>query len=254
MLLCQVTEQAEAESTIKVPPALLAELQSRVLVAEAALCEKEDDNAILWQRLDHYETRWSEYDAKMSSMEEMWQKQMTSLQLSLAAAKRSLAVDEFSRHQITCALQNSVARQRATRHLLPHDDDDFDWDDNTSIGTKTPDHNLAAYKPSAQSFDFSFTRGDMDAGRSVFSHLVNEFEHRKQVFNDDADFLVEVKAGQTEAALNPDDELRKLKQRFDIWKRDFKSRLRETKNVLHKLGYSESAQKSRKNWWGKKAN
>lgn len=254
----KVTEvDMEAEVTIKVPASLLAELQSRVLVAEAAVREKEEDNAILRQRLNHYETRWSEYEAKMSSMEDMWQKQITSLQLSLSAAKKSLAAEEMSsqvsKYDDTFSFKSSVARQRATRHILPNDEDDFDWDDNTSVGTKTPDHSLTPRKPPSQSLDLSLTRGDLDAGRSVVSHLVKEFEHRKQVFNDDADFLVEVKSGQTEANLNPDDELRRLKQRFDTWKRDFKGRLRETKNVLQKLGNSDSAQKLKKNWWGKKA-
>lgn len=246
----------EAEATfIRVSPAFLAELQSRVLVAEAALREKEEDNGILRQRLNHYEARWSEYEAKMSSMEEMWQKQMSSLQLSLASAKKSLGTDDITnqvlKYDEALPFKSGlgVGKQRASRHILPQEDDDFDWDDTTSVGTKTPDHLSTPRKPF---MDISMGRGDLDAGRSVVSHLVKEFEHRRQVFNDDSSFLVEVKAGQTEASLNPDEELRKLKQRFDTWKKDFKSRLRETKSILQKLGNPDSAQRLRKNWWSKK--
>lgn len=252
----EVDMEAEA-TTIRVSPSFLAELQSRVLIAEAALREKEEDNAILRQRLNHYEARWAEYEAKMSSMEEVWQKQMSSLQLSLSTAKKTLASEDPSNQSLkyddSFPFKSSVAKQRATRHILPQEDDDFDWDDNTSVGTRTPDHILTPRKPPSNSMDFSTARGDMDASRSVVSHLVKEFEHRRQVFNDDSNFLVEVKSGQTEASLNPDDELRKLKQRFDTWKKDFKVRLRETKAILQKLGNSDSAQKLRKNWWGKKA-
>ena len=87
------------------------------------------------------------------------------------------------------------------------------------------------------------------------SHLVKEFEHRQQVFHDDSSFVIEVKSGQNDATLNPDEELRKLKQRFDTWKKDFKGRLRETKIILQKLGNPnpEVSQKLRKNWWSMKA-
>ncbi|KAI4328584.1 hypothetical protein L6164_020924 [Bauhinia variegata] len=47
-----------------------------------ALREKEEENDILHQRLQQYENRWSEYELKMKSMEEVWQKQMRSLQSS----------------------------------------------------------------------------------------------------------------------------------------------------------------------------
>lgn len=63
-------------------PQSLVELQRRVLKAETTLEQKEEENAALREQLQQYETRWSEYEAKMKSMEEMWQKQMASLQVS----------------------------------------------------------------------------------------------------------------------------------------------------------------------------
>ena len=61
----------------------MEDLQRRVLRAEAALKIKEEENITLKQQMQQYETRWSDYEAKMKSMEEMWQKQMTSLQVGL---------------------------------------------------------------------------------------------------------------------------------------------------------------------------
>lgn len=68
---------------IQVLPSVLAELHRRVMKAEAALRQKDDENETLQQQLKQYERRWSEYENKMKSMEETWQRQFTSLQVSL---------------------------------------------------------------------------------------------------------------------------------------------------------------------------
>ena len=63
-------------------PSDLAELQRRVLQAEATLVRKEEENAELQEQLQQFETRWSEHESKMKSMQDVWQKQMASLQVS----------------------------------------------------------------------------------------------------------------------------------------------------------------------------
>lgn len=205
-----------------VKSSFLAELQRRVLKAEAALREKEEENDILHQRLQQYESRWSEYELKMKSMEEVWQKQMRSLQSSLSIAKKSLAIDDSSR--------NSDASVNAS------DDRDYSWD--TGSNHKGQDSNGG--RP-------------MSAGLSVISRLTEEFDQRSQVFGDDAKFLVEVKSGQVEASLDPDRELRRLKQMFEAWKKDYGARLRETKVVLTKLGNEEgTVERAKKKWWGRR--
>lgn len=205
-----------------VKSSFLAELQRRVLKAEATLREKEEENDILHQRLQQYESRWSEYELKMKSMEEVWQKQMRSLQSSLSIAKKSLAIDDSSR--------NSDASVNAS------DDRDYSWD--TGSNHKGQDSNGG--RP-------------MSAGLSVISRLTEEFDQRSQVFGDDAKFLVEVKSGQVEASLDPDRELRRLKQMFEAWKKDYGARLRETKVVLTKLGNEEgTVDRAKKKWWGRR--
>ncbi|KAA3482636.1 myosin-1-like isoform X1 [Gossypium australe] len=208
---------------VMVKASFLAELQRRVLRAEAALREKEEENDILHQRLQQYESRWSEYELKMKSMEEVWQKQMRSLQSSLSIAKKSLAVDDSERN--SDASVNNVS-----------DDREYSWD--TGTNHKGPESN--GLRPTS-------------AGLSVISRLAEEFEQRSQVFGDDAKFLVEVKSGQVEANLNPDRELRRLKQMFETWKKDYAARLRETKVVLNKLGNEEGAlDRVKKKWWGRR--
>ncbi|PPD83391.1 hypothetical protein GOBAR_DD19680 [Gossypium barbadense] len=207
---------------VLVKSSFLSEVQRRVLKAEAALREKEEENDILHQQLQQYESRWSECEVKMKSMEEVWQKQMRSLQSSLSIAKKSLAVDESER--------NSDASVNTS------DEREYCWD--TGSNHKGPESN--GLRP-------------MSAGLSVISRLAEEFEQRSQVFGDDAKFLVEVKSGQGEASLNPDRELRRLKQMFETWKKDYAVRLRETKVVLNKLGNEEGAlDRVKKKWWGRR--
>lgn len=64
--------------------------------------------------------------------------------------------------------------------------------------------------------------------------LADELATRARVFEDDAEFIVEVREGVAEADLVPLAELRRLGARFESWKRDFKERLRETRGVLRR--------------------
>ncbi|CAL9221469.1 unnamed protein product [Arabidopsis halleri] len=159
---------------VLVKASVLSELQRRVLKAEAALREKEEENDILQQRLQQYENRWSEYETKMKSMEEIWQKQMRSLQSSLSIAKKSLAVEDSAR--------NSDASVNAS--------DATDWDSSSNqFRSQTSNGGGSRLQP-------------MSAGLSVIGRLAEEFEQRAQVFGDDAKFLVEVKSGQVVGTLS----------------------------------------------------
>ncbi|KAL1832690.1 hypothetical protein ACET3Z_002341 [Daucus carota] len=191
---------------VLVKASYLADLQRRVLQAESALRVKDGENDILQQRVQQYDNRWSEYERKMKSMEEMWQKQMRSLQSSLSIAKRSLVAD----------------------------DSDASVNNDSSYGSPV-----------------DYTR-PTNTGLSVISRLAQEFDQRSRIFGDDAKFLVEVKSGQVDANLDPEQELRRLKQMFEGWKKDYGSRLRETKVILNKLASDGgSGEKMKKKWWGR---
>uniref|UniRef100_A0A6N2MHE8 Myosin motor domain-containing protein n=1 Tax=Salix viminalis TaxID=40686 RepID=A0A6N2MHE8_SALVM len=68
------------QEQIDIQTSILAELQKRVVKAEATIGQKEEENAALQEQLQQYEKRWSDYEGKMKAMEEMWQMQMLSLQ------------------------------------------------------------------------------------------------------------------------------------------------------------------------------
>ncbi|KAL0803923.1 hypothetical protein Bca101_096413 [Brassica carinata] len=213
------TKRNESDEVL-VKASVISELQRRVLKSEAALREKEEENDILRQRLQQYDNRWSEYETKMKSMEEIWQKQMRSLQSNLSIAKKSLEVEDSARNS-----DASVNASDATE--LSGSGGDFRTHGRTrSVGV----------------------------GLSVISRLAEEFGQRAQVFGDDTKFLMEVKSGQVEASLDPERELRRLKQMFDTWKKDYGGRLRETKLILGKLGSGESggsAERVKMKWWGR---
>ncbi|CAM0956703.1 unnamed protein product [Alopecurus aequalis] len=217
-------KEAEGDQ-ILIKASFLAELQRRILRAEATVREKDEENEMLHQRLQQYENRWLEYEQKMKAMEEMWQKQMRSLQSSLSVAKKSLALDDTPR------MSDSSVEQS--------------WESNGN------------HVGGGSQLVPRITGREMNASISVIGRLAEEFEQRSQVFADDAKFLVEVKSGQADASLNPDMELRRLKQNFDSWKKDFSSRIRETKVILNKLatgssgGNESSPNSAKKKWWGR---
>ncbi|GAV85356.1 LOW QUALITY PROTEIN: Myosin_head domain-containing protein [Cephalotus follicularis] len=210
------------------PHLVVAELQRRVFKAEATLGKKEEENAALREELKQFEVRWLEYEGKMKSMEEMWQKQMASLQMSLSAARKSLANDN-----------NAGQPGRLDTSASPRY---YDSEETMSMGSRTP----------GGSTPFKFSNAgvgrETNGSLNAVSNLIKEFEQRRQSFDDDSKDLVEVKIGQSAPSMNPDEELRKLKLRFQTWKKEYKVRLRETKARIHKLPEYE---KSRRKWWGK---
>ncbi|KAF3590062.1 hypothetical protein F2Q69_00029682 [Brassica cretica] len=108
-----------------------------------------------------------------------------------------------------------------------------------------------------QQYDNRWTPGRSGSvGLSVISRLAEEFGQRAQVFGDDTKFLMEVKSGKVEANLSPERELRRLKQMFETWKKDYGGRLRETKTILSRLGNEETGgsplvERVKTKWWGR---
>ncbi|KAK6132636.1 hypothetical protein DH2020_033625 [Rehmannia glutinosa] len=184
-------------------PSVVEELQKQVLMAEATLGHKEKENAALREQVQQFDARWSEYEAKMKSMEEMWQKQIASLQISLAESKKSL--DSWWQHPL---------------RFLNNGMDDMPCN-------------------------------EMNGGLDPVSHLVKEFEQRKQNFDHEAQAIIEVKPGHS-PSVNLVEEFRRLKHRFEAWKKDYKVRLREAKAKVHRLGQTEG-EKHRRKWWGKRS-
>ncbi|XP_060191104.1 myosin-2-like isoform X2 [Lycium barbarum] len=233
------TQKAGRKTEVKelpreILPSVVEDLERRVLKAGATLEQKEKENAALKEQVNQFEARCLEYEAKMRSMEEMWQNKITSLQASLAAAKNNLGAGDTTGRP--GKLEGSPS---------PHY---YDSDDATSMDTP------AGHTPvrfSNNSFGVGANNREVNGGLSLVSHLNMEFEQRKQNFDDEAMAIVQLKPGQLHST-NPADEYRRLKRRFEEWKKDYKIRLKETKTKVHKLGHSKAG-KTRRKWWGKKS-
>ncbi|KDP38945.1 hypothetical protein JCGZ_00702 [Jatropha curcas] len=218
------------QEQVEIQASILVELQRKVAKAEEIIEQKEEENAALREQLQQYERKWSEYETKMKTMEETWQMQMESLQGSLAAARKSLTTD-------------NAAPQHAKADSFPSPYY-YDCEDNPSTDVRTPSASTPSKNPTTDARAEKETNDPINA----VTMLTKEFEQRKQNFDNDAKALAEVKASGKSASV--DDELRKLKARFESWKKDYKVRLRDVKARFSKLGHGEFERRTRK-WWGK---
>ena len=86
--------------------------------------EKQDENSLLRQRLQQYESMLLEYESKMKSMEELWQKQIQ-MRLSVTSYRKGLAsneiMDQQAIHDEVTNLQGSVPRLSASRNTILSD-------------------------------------------------------------------------------------------------------------------------------------
>ncbi|KAG8658067.1 hypothetical protein MANES_03G116600v8 [Manihot esculenta] len=218
---------------IELQTSILADLQRRVTKAEATIVQKEEENAALREQLQQFERRWSEYEAKMKKMEETWQMQMDSLQTSLAAARKSPAPDN------TVGQPGKLSDPFATPGC-------YDSEDNLSSGLRTPGGSTPTKMPSSVHDGRVVVGSETNSPMIGVNVLAREFEQRRQNFDDDAKALNDTKAAQPAS----DAEFRKLKLRFETWKKEYKARLQETRTRLSKLGNGDIERRTRK-WWGK---
>ncbi|KAJ1700715.1 hypothetical protein LUZ63_000494 [Rhynchospora breviuscula] len=229
-ILIQETNGGSISEEVNAPA--VTELKRRVIKAEETLRVKEEENLMLRRAMKQYEQRWEDYEAKMKEMEHIWQKQLTTLQISLASAKKRLEND------------NLVVIRPGNRHSSsPLVHPQYDSEDTMSAGTPTPE--TTPPPPPTPPLESSITTPQESADpHQVVVHLEKEFEHRHQAFDGDIVNLMAEPASSVSA--NAEAELRKLKERFTTWKRDYKARLRDAKSALHEFNSNSCP----KRWWG----
>ncbi|EPS70501.1 hypothetical protein M569_04240, partial [Genlisea aurea] len=174
------------DSRINGAEMVVEKLQKQLIMTEERIERREQENVALREQVKQFEARWCEYEFKMKSVEQVWGKQMDSIQKSLAAAKRSL------------------------------------------VTTSSHSHGYES-EPSSSS--------------SPVCALVKEFERKKENFEKDALAVVETKAAAVGSS--PLEELRRVKQRFESWKKEYKLRLREVKGRLKRMGQQQQNESDR---------
>ncbi|KAK4347091.1 hypothetical protein RND71_033430 [Anisodus tanguticus] len=217
------------EQETKVPRSVLLDLQRHILRTEAALERKKEENAALRLHIQHYNKKWNQYESKMKAMEKMWQDQLTSIQISLAA-EREKHDDEKTKGEL---------------RLLILQDQDRNVDDGFQ---RTTSLRRSALNLSNEVHDTQ----PQPSGRSNPENQCNNNHHVMDMVNHYQNIVVhdKCKSGEEASTLRPNDDLQKLKVRFEAWKKDYKNKLREAKATIKQLGNSERG-KGSKIWCGR---
>ncbi|KAM0043817.1 putative myosin ATPase [Helianthus debilis subsp. tardiflorus] len=222
------------QENVHILPQNIEELQKRVVKAESLLSERELENTALREQIRQFEIRWSEYESKMKAVEEMWQSQMASLQTNLAAAKKTLGSGI-----------SDVQIGRPVDSLSPN----FYDSEDTISGIQTPSQMTPVRIGNSR-------RGSSVVISDTIDNLSKEFEQRKQNFDSDAKAVTNVNRGRPPSKQIED--YNNLKKKFEIWKKEYRNRLREAKTRLVKGIHAENGgvgggggDKQTRNWWGK---
>lgn len=121
--------------------------------------------------------------------------------MSLAAAKQSLVPEDAA---------GQPGRQDASPSPRS-----YDSDDNLFMGPRTP----GECTPMKYSNPIVEAREVNGGGLNPVNRLAKEFEQQTQVFDEDARALFSVPST---PGMNSFDELRRLKMKFEVWKKEYK--------------------------------
>lgn len=92
-----------------------------------------------------------------------------------------------------------------------------------------------------------------DAGLQVNGRVDSPCHHNAQfrtALDNHPESSTWIQSGQEVSNFSPKEDLAKLKIRFKAWKKDYKTRLKEAKSTMKKLGHPERV-KSSKIWCGR---
>lgn len=205
---------ASAAAPLAAAPAVAARAVAAVPTAEAEALAAEvarlsADREALLDELTAERGRREEVEEKLEGAEEQWMAQMGTLQKVVATVKADLLGNALP-GDVRALLGGGLTGQLPAHHSAP-----------TQSG-RIPAMRAAAEPESLES----------RTAKQAVQRLKDDLEMRTQVYDDDIEFIREVKEGRTEAPdMDPAFELKNLSQRFEVWKRDFKQRIHEVRAV-----------------------
>ena len=208
--------------------------------------ELKEENERLRQRVETQTALAEESRQRLIASESEWSEEMAALQTALAAVRASL-----ERRRADEAAAPGRDNAAFAKKIDVVDEEEEYADDAEAAGPSeapspgtppqgdSPEHRrapegAAAAKGRKPPCANPRAKKIAEAATAVAS-MQREFETRAQVFEDDAEFIVEVREGSSDADMDPEFELRELGARFETWKRDFKDRLKETRALLKQL-------------------
>lgn len=223
------------------------ELESRAVKAEEEVKRKEEEMrqkeeliSTLQRQVEHYESRLSECEVKMKSVEEELQRQITSLQMAQTAGGRR---DGSTKHG-----------HESTRGTLPR--------------TKSPVRRPQRGSEPAPAVVVAAADERAPAPAGPVDQLAREFQTEREAFEHNARAVAEASRPSTSSSPSSAksvEELKTLKRQFATWKKEYEARLKKTKAELKKLVHAEKkssgaggggdghAHQRRCGWWRFKA-
>lgn len=209
-----------------------------------------EENERLRRRLETQTALAEESRQRLIASESEWSEEMAALQTALAAVRASLERRMTQDEAAAPGVRDDAAVKIAKKIDVVDEEEEYADDaeaagpsEAPSPGTPpqgdSPEHRrapegAAAAKGRKPPCANPRAKKMAEAATAVAS-MQREFETRAQVFEDDAEFIVEVREGSSDADMDPEFELRELGARFETWKRDFKDRLKETRTLLKQL-------------------
>ncbi|KAF0896098.1 hypothetical protein E2562_019328 [Oryza meyeriana var. granulata] len=190
------------------------ELERRAMLAEEAaqqkdgvVRQKDDEIAALRQQVEHYESRLLECEARMKSVEEELQKQITTLQMAQSNAGRTGG--STTRHRQELSGSGGAPAQSSGRRS-----------EETSVMQQQPRGCEAIVAVAVD-----------ERQTEAVSRLATELQRESEAFEHGARAATEARPPNAKSV----DELRRLKRQFGAWKKEYEARLRKTKAELKKL-------------------
>jgi myosin-5 len=177
------------------------------------------DREALLDDLQAEKGRREECEEKLEVAEEQWMVQMGTLQKVLGTVKADLMGDGV-------VAEGGVARAELISSLPAHHSENGNGNGN-GVSQARKGGGIPAFHSAKESVEGRESVESRQAKQAV-QRLKDDLEMRTQVYDDDIEFIREVKEGRTDAPdMDPTFELKSLSQRFEVWKRDFKQRIHE---------------------------
>ena len=222
-----VTNCPVTETITSAPETIMSSPDELLVTSHKDIARLEAENGTLRASLADTTNRASSYQHKLFQAELEWSGEMAALQAALAAVRQALESGVPPDSKIvdsnTLGNENKLTPGRQLNGCSMETE---------KLSPGTPSEERERRQRSLQK---QKRKAEANAVQLAnVNALHDEFDSTRRVFEDDTEFIVEVREGISDAAIDPHVELKRLGQRFQEWKVDFKEKIRETRAALRR--------------------
>jgi myosin-5 len=219
--------EARVVTNCPVTETIMSSPDELLVTSHKDIARLEAENGTLRASLADTTNRASSYQHKLFQAELEWSGEMAALQAALAAVRQALESGVPPDSKIvdsnTLGNENKLTPGRQLNGCSMETE---------KLSPGTPSEERERRQRSLQK---QKRKAEANAVQLAnVNALHDEFDSTRRVFEDDTEFIVEVREGISDAAIDPHVELKRLGQRFQEWKVDFKEKIRETRAALRR--------------------